>query len=133
MESKPCYAFRALILLACVLLVARPLYGQKAEPLPDEPRPGWQERDAKMEEELKRMQEEAAKNPNRPSMEALRSELDEMAAERDGAFALQRRWLISSCALNFLLALALVGILVVRRGARAKGTVTKDDGRKISA
>jgi hypothetical protein len=124
MESKLPRATGALVLLACVLFVPSSLYAQKAEPMPDEPRPGWQERETRMAAELKQMQEEAAKNPNRPSMAELRRELDQMATERDRPLRLvhQRLWLISSCILNVSLALALVWVLSGWRGTRAKDT-----------
>lgn len=128
MKSNISRATGALVLLACFLVVPLPLLAQKAEPMPDEPRPGWQERAAKMEAELKEMQAEAAKNPHRPSMAELRRELDEMAAERDAKLARQdkaarlERWLTGSFGLNVLLALALLWALPRRRGAPARAT-----------
>ncbi len=123
MNSNLYRAIGALGLLA-VSLVPLPLRAQSAEPLP-EPRPGWQERAAKMEAELKEMQAEAAKNPNHPSMAELRRELDEMAAERDARISRQSKtarfqWLLTgSFGLNVLLALALLWALL-RRGSPAR-------------
>ena len=126
MKSSLSRATGALVLLAC-FLVPLPLQAQKAEPMPDEPRPGWQERAARMEAELKEMQAEAAKNPHRPSMAELRRELDQMAAaERDAKLSRQdraarlERWLTGSFGLNAALALALLWALLRRGGAPAK-------------
>jgi hypothetical protein len=128
MKSNLSRATGALVLLACFLAVPLPLRAQKAEPLP-EPRPGWQERAAQMEAELKQMQAEAAKNPNRPSVAQLQRELDQMAAERDARLSRQdkatrlERWLTGSFGLNVLLALALLWALLRRRGATAAGQI----------
>jgi hypothetical protein len=117
----------AFVLLVCCLIAPLPLHAQKAEPMP-EPRPGWQERAAQMEAELKQMQEEAAKNPNRPSMAELRRELDEMAAERDAKLSRQdkaahlQRWLTGSFTLNLVLTLALLWALLRRSGAPTRAT-----------
>ncbi len=125
MKSNLSLATGALVLLACFLVIPLPLHAQKAEPMPDEPRPGWQERDAQRAAELKQMQEEAAKNPNHPSMAELRRELDEMAAERDAKLSRQSKasrlpWLLtSSFGLNAVLALALLWALR-RRGSPAR-------------
>jgi hypothetical protein len=122
MKPNPSRTIGVFALLACFLVAPLPLRAQKAEPMP-EPGPGWQERAAKMEAELKQMQEEAAKNPSRPSMAELRRELDEMAAERDAKLSRQDKaarlqwWLTGSFGLNLVLTLALLWTLL-RRGGR---------------
>jgi hypothetical protein len=114
MKSSLSRAIGALALLACLLVPS----ARAAEPLP-EPRPGWEERAAKMEAELKAMQEEAAKDPSRPSMAELQRELDQMAAERashQGKAARRDWWLTGSFSLNLVLTLALLWALLRRGG-----------------
>lgn len=124
MKSNLPRATCALALLACFLVVSLPLRAQSAEPLPE--RPGWRERAAKMEAELKEMRVEAVRDPNRPSMAELRRELDKMATERDARLsrpdelARLERWLTGSFGLNVVLALALLWLLLRRGGAPAK-------------
>jgi len=117
----------AFVLLACCLIAPLPLRAQKAEPMP-EPRPGWQERATKMEAELKAMQEEAAKNPSRPSIAQLQQELGEMAAERDARVSRRSTaarlqwWLTGSFGLNLVLTLALLWALLRRGGRPTRAT-----------
>lgn len=112
----------ALLLLASSL-APLPLRAQSAEPVPDEPRPGWQERAVKMEAELQEMQAEAAQNPHRPSIAELQRELDQMAAERDAGASRRSQatrlqwWLSGSFGLNLVLTLALLWALLRRGGA----------------
>ncbi|HEY4562494.1 MAG TPA: hypothetical protein VIJ36_05920 [Thermoanaerobaculia bacterium] len=93
-----------------------------------EPRPGWQERATKMEAELKAMQEEAAKNPSRPSIAQLQQELGEMAAERDARVSRRSTaarlqwWLTGSFGLNLVLTLALLWALLRRGGRPTRAT-----------
>jgi hypothetical protein len=128
MKPNPSCTAIALALLACFLIPSLPLRAQSTEPVPDEPRPGWQERAAKMEAELKAMQEEAAKNPHRPSMAELQRELDQMAAERDAKASRQSTaarlqwWLTGSFSLNLILTLALLWALLRRSGAPTRAT-----------
>jgi hypothetical protein len=74
-----------------------------------------------MEAELKALQEEAAKDPSRPSRAGLRRELDGMAAEREAKTSRRSRaarlqgWLTGSFGLNLVLALALLWTLLRRR------------------
>lgn len=76
-----------------------------------------------METGLKAMEAEAAKNPSRPTIAELQRNLEQMVAEQDAAAArrsqaARREWLMRlSFGLNVALALALLGILVRRRGA----------------
>jgi uncharacterized membrane protein len=76
-----------------------------------------------MEAELKEMEAEAAKNPSRPTIAELQRNLEQMVAERDAAAsrrsqAVRREWLTRlSFGLNVALALALLGVLIRRRGA----------------
>lgn len=124
MRPNPSRTIGACALLACFL--ALPLRAQSAQPVPDEPRPGWQERTAKMAAELEVMQEEAAKNPSRPSIAALQRELDRMAVERQAKISRRSRaarfqwWLTGSFGLNLVLTLALLWALLRRGGAPAR-------------
>lgn len=76
-----------------------------------------------MEAELKAMEAEAAKNPSRPTIAELQRNLEQMVAEQDAAAsrrsqAARREWLTRlSFGLNVALALALLGVLIRRRGA----------------
>jgi hypothetical protein len=85
--------------------------------------PGSAERIAKMETGLKAMEAEAAKNPSRPTIAELQRNLEQRVAEQDAAAArrsqaARREWLMRlSFGLNVALALALLGLLVRRRGA----------------
>ena len=117
MKSSLYRAVGALALLACLLSpsIAR---SQAGTP------PGSAERIAKMEAELKALQEEAAKDPSRPTMAELQRDVERMVAERNAAAArrsgaARREWLTRiSLGLNVALALALLAILS-RRGRRA--------------
>src|SRR5436309_2743485 len=86
--------------------------------------PGSAERIAKMEAELKALQEEAAKDPSRPTIAELQRDVERMVAEKNAAAArrsgaARREWLTRiSLGLNVALALALLAILS-RRGRRA--------------
>jgi len=124
MKSTLARTILALALLACSLA---PLRAQSTEPLPA-PRPGWQERAARMEAELKEMQAEAAKNPSRPSIAELQRELDQMAAEREAKISRRSTaarlqwWLTGSFGLNLVLTLALLWALLRRGGAPTRAT-----------
>jgi hypothetical protein len=115
MKTSLVRAVGALALLACVSF---PSGAQSGISTP----PGSAERIAKMEARLKAMQEEAAKNPSRPTIAELQRDLDQMvaaknaaAARRSGA-ARRERLARLSFGLNVALALALLGVLIRRRG-----------------
>lgn len=124
MKSNLSPATLALLLLV-LSLAPLPLRAQSAEPVPDEPRPGWQERTAKMEAELKEMQAEAAKNPHRPSVAELQRELDQMRDAKIPRPSQTNRlqwWLTGSFGLNLVLTLALLWALPRRRGTPTRAT-----------
>ncbi|HEY0557901.1 MAG TPA: hypothetical protein VGG20_26865 [Thermoanaerobaculia bacterium] len=105
--------------LALLVSLCFPLGAQSEISTP----PGSAERIAKMEAELKAMQEEAAKDPSRPTMAELQRDMDQMLAEKNAAAArrsgaARREWLMGlSLGLNVALALALLAVLS-RRGGR---------------
>jgi hypothetical protein len=119
MKSSVSRAVGAFALVVFVLLPFGALSSEISTP------PGSAERIAKMETELKAMEAAAAKNPSRPTIAELQRNLEQMVAEQDAAAArrsgaARREWLMRlSFGLNVALALALLGVLIRRRGAPA--------------
>ena len=120
MKSNLLRAIYTLVLLAC------PLFPSTAQTEISTP-PGSAERIAKMKTELRTLQEEAAKDPSRPTLADLRRDLDQMVAERNAAAARRHAgdldgWLTRlSFGLNVALALTLLGVLIRRGGTRPGG------------
>lgn len=86
-----------------------------------QPDAGSSQRARQMEAELRALQEEAAKDPTRPTTAQVKRELDRMVAERRGASEtpLLERLLKWSVGLTLLLALALSGLALSHlRGER---------------
>lgn len=87
--------------------------------------PGSAARIARMEAELKAMQEEAARNPSRPTVAQLERELNQMIAERNARearrneLARTQRLMTLSFGLNLVLAAVLALALAQRRRASA--------------
>lgn len=112
-----------LVVLACLalplVLRAEETPGIEAPAVP----PGSAERVARMEAEVKALQEEAARNPNRPTVAQLEQEVKQMIAERNAREARRNqlartRWLMPlSLGLNLVLVTLLALLLARRRRA----------------